>query len=145
MQKKQPVDFVRDAFIDKIDENINFFSKAIEEHLAVCENGREMTNAEFSECFCDGVRRVTNAVEEWVRRDLLNDNSEYKKRYLRALRDPRCVGYNFKDSELTIGKIFIFYIWAIRHKRAPKSDCIKIEKHAMQMYGLKCVEADIVH
>lgn len=94
-------------------------------------------------CYVEGMHRVVEKLHESVSRKLEPD-AKCLARYLDAIEHPNRCGFRFQTDELTIGKVYLYYIWGKTRKKAPKSDCIKLEKYAVQLIGKQCLKYGIV-
>lgn len=129
-------------FVKLIEQNMDLFGSAIEEKLDAVSKER-MTDDEFVACYVEGMHRVVEKLHESVSRKLESD-AKCLTRYLDALEHPNRCGFRFQSDELTIGKVYLYYIWGKTRKKAPKSDCIKLEKYAVQLIGKQCLKYGIV-
>ena len=136
---------VKDAyryFIELIDENIDLFGAVIEKKLEAME-GERLSDEEFVSCYVEGMHKLVQKIHESAGSDLKSEPRCYA-RYLDAMQYPGRCGFRFQNEDVTIGKIYLYYIWGKTRKRAPKGDCIRLEKYAVQLIGKQCLKYGIV-
>ena len=101
-------------FVDLIDQNIHLFGEAVREKLELAEHEKLTDDAKCYARFCD------------------------------AIKHPERYGFRFQNKNITIGKVYLCYMLGKTRKRAPKADCIKLERYAVQLIGKECLECGIV-
>ncbi len=129
-------------FIDLIDDNIGLFGDALGRHLAENDNER-LSDEAFAACYVDGMNKLIDCLQEKVLKEFERCET-YKNRYLDARQAPERCGFRFPNKEMTIGKVYLYYVWGKTKKKAPKSDCIRLEKHLMQRVGQQCLKYKII-
>lgn len=130
-------------FTGLIDQNIKLFGDVIGEKMRDSD-GEQLTDDEFVECYVEGMHRVVEKLHESVSCKMKADPKSFA-RYMDAIEHPNRCGFRFQNNELTIGKVYLYYVWGKTRKKAPKSDCIKLEKHAVQLIGKQCMKYGVVH
>jgi hypothetical protein len=123
-------------FVDLIDQNIHLFGEAVREKLELAEH-EKLTDDEFVECYVDGMSRMVGQIYENAGETLRADAKCYA-RFCDAIKHPERYGF------ITIGKVYLCYMLGKTRKRAPKADCIKLERYAVQLIGKECLECGIV-
>lgn len=140
--KKRLEENVFKYFTQLIDCNITLFGKAFEERLIKNEY-QKLSDNEFVECYLDGMQRLLGSIHNQVIQ-ALEGECESKQRFVNVLNNPGYYGFRFKNNEITIGKIYLSYVYGKTKKRASKSDCIKLEKYAIQLIGKECLKYGVV-
>ena len=122
-------------FVDLIDQNIHLFGEAVRDE--------KLTDDEFVECYVDGMSRMVGQIYENAGETLRADAKCYA-RFCDAIEHPERYGFRFQNKNITIGKVYLCYMLGKTRKRAPKADCIKLERYAVQLIGKECLECGIV-
>lgn len=129
-------------FMELIDENMDLFGAVIEKKLKSAE-GERLSDDEFVACYVEGMHQLVQKIHESAALNLKTDPKCYA-RYCDAMQYPNRCGFRFQNEDVTIGKIYLSYIWGKTKRRAPKGDCIRLEKHAVQLIGKQCLKYGIV-
>ena len=129
-------------FVDLIDQNIHLFGEAVREKLELAEH-EKLTDDEFVECYVDGMSRMVGQIYENAGETLRVDAKCYA-RFCDAIEHPERYGFRFQNKNITIGKVYLCYMLGKTRKRAPKAECIKLERYAVQLIGKECLECGIV-
>ena len=76
--------------------------------------------------------------------ETLRADAKCYARFCDAIEHPERYGFRFQNKNITIGKVYLCYMLGKTRKRAPKADCIKLERYAVQLIGKECLECGIV-
>ena len=131
-----------EKFSRLIDDNISVFGDAMENKLTQCYDDK-LSDEEFIEGYVDGMQRIINRLHNWAFNDLKSDPKALE-RYESAMENPSRNGFRFANDEMTIGKVYLFYVWGKAKKKASKTDCIKLERRAVSLIGKQCLDLGIV-
>lgn len=129
-------------FLDLIEENTFHFGDAIKEKQAEIGE-RELTDEEFVECYIEGMKRLVITLHHKAYNNLLGD-SKAIDRYMGAYENPKKHGFRFANEEITVGKVYLFYVYALTNRKASKSDCIKLERYTVSLIGQQFLNLGIV-
>ena len=124
-------------FVDLIDQNIHLFGEAVREKLELAEH-EKLTDDEFVECYVDGMSRMVGQIYENAGETLRADAKCYA-RFCDAIKHPERYGFRFQNKNITIGKVYLCYMLGKTRKRAPKADCIKLERYAVRNRTVNCI------
>ncbi len=109
-----------------IDENIYLYEEELEKLYTAHEMGK-MSHA---------ATLVISRINELAQREL-SANKTMLDRYLSALENHSLCGYKFDTPELTIGKIYLFFIWAFWNKKGNKANCMLLDEYFLSQINAK--------
>lgn len=59
-------------------------------------------------------------------------------RYMDAIEHPNRCGFRFQNNELTIGKVYLYYVWGKTRKKALKSAFFVLPACESKVFALHC-------
>lgn len=79
-----------------------------------------------ADAYKDAPDAIVKKVNELAKMEM-HSRPEILERYNEVLANPQLSGYKFQYDILTVGKIYLFFVWAFSGRKGKKKNCIEID------------------
>ena len=111
---------LKQKLIKAIMDNSHLYSRFV---ISNIEKGIDGANA-----YIGAPEQIINQIDELAKMEL-HTRPDLLERYIQVHNEPNLCGYNFHSSTLTVGVIYLFFVWAFSGKTGKKNNCLEIDSY----------------